>query len=152
LAGQADIVVMAAAVADFRPASYEAEKIKRHRGTPEIVLVENPDILASLPQVAPRALRVGFAAESRLAHEEAVRKLAAKGAHLLVANDISRPDIGFGAEQNEVTIFRPGGPPEPISRRPKSAIAQALFDRFETALADLTSAAEAARGAGPVRS
>ena len=151
-AGSADLIVMAAAVADFRPATYEAEKIKRHRGTPEIALVENPDILASLPELAPRALRVGFAAESALSAGEAARKLAAKGAHLLVANDISRSDIGFGAEHNEVTIFRRDAPPETLSRRPKAAIASALFDRFEAALADFPVPPEAKREAGPGRS
>lgn len=150
-AADADLIVMAAAVADFRPATYEAEKIKRHQGTPEIALVANPDILASLPRLAPRALRVGFAAESTLAPEEAARKLAAKGAHLLVANDISRADIGFGAEQNEVTIFRRDAPPELLSRRPKAALACALFDRFETALAAVAVLPETTRESGPGR-
>ncbi len=133
-AGAADLIIMAAAVADFRPAACADSKIKRHQGTPEIALIANPDILASLQKLAPQALRVGFAAESTLAAEEAARKLAAKGAHLLVANDISRSDIGFGADQNEVTIFRPDAPPEMLSRRPKAAIASALFDRFEATL------------------
>ncbi len=144
-AAGADLIVMAAAVADFRPRTYEAEKIKRQRGTPEIELVPNPDILASLASVAPRALRVGFAAESALSADEAARKLAAKGAHLLVANDISRRDIGFGSEQNEVTIYSPGAPPMVISRRPKTAVAEALFDEFEAALSG------ANREAGPGR-
>ena len=148
----ADLIVMAAAVADFRPAAYADEKIKRHQGTPEIALIANPDILASLPQFAPRALRVGFAAESTLAATEAARKLAAKGAHLLVANDISRGDIGFGAEQNEVTVFSPTAPPETLSRRPKAAIASALFDRFEAALADFLVLREANRETGSGRS
>ncbi|MEO7795514.1 MAG: bifunctional phosphopantothenoylcysteine decarboxylase/phosphopantothenate--cysteine ligase CoaBC [Thermoanaerobaculia bacterium] len=151
-AGAADLIVMAAAVADFRPAVYETEKIKRHAGTPEISLVANPDILASLATLAPRALRVGFAAESTLASDEAARKLAAKGAHFLVANDISRSDIGFGAEQNEVTIFGRETDSETLSRRPKSAIASALFDRFEVRLAELSSAAEAGRESGSGRS
>jgi len=150
-AGAADLIVMAAAVADFRPAAYIDEKIKRHQGTPEIALVANPDILASLPKVAPKALRVGFAAESTLAEAEAARKLTAKGAHLLVANDISRSDIGFGAEQNEVTIFGHGAAPETISRRPKAALASALFDRFETALADFLVLREAHRETGSGR-
>jgi len=130
----ADLVVMAAAVADFRPRACATTKIKRHRGTPELELVANPDILASLTSVAPLALRVGFAAECGLAGDEAARKLAAKGAHLLVANDISRSDIGFGSEQNEVTIYSLEAPPVVISRRPKSAIAVALFDHFEAAM------------------
>ena len=150
-AAGADLIVMAAAVADFRPASYENAKIKRHQGTPEIALVENPDILAALPRLAPRALRVGFAAESTLAPEEAVRKLAAKGAHFLVANDISRPDIGFGAEQNEVTIYRREAPPEQLSRRPKAALASDLFDRFEAALEGVAGLPEASREPGSGR-
>ena len=150
-AAGADLIVMAAAVADFRPAAYVDEKIKRHQGTPEIALVANPDILASLPKVAPKALRVGFAAESTLAEAEAARKLTAKGAHLLVANDISRSDIGFGAEQNEVTIYGHGAAPETISRRPKAALASALFDRFETALADFLVLREAHRETGSGR-
>lgn len=155
LAGGADLIVMAAAVADFRPASYVGEKIKRHQGTPAIALVENPDILAALPKLAPHALRVGFAAESVLAADEAARKLAAKGAHLLVANDISRADIGFGNDHNEVTVFSREASPEILSRRPKPALASALFDRFEAALAAMAATShgpEASRETGPQRS
>lgn len=151
LAPGADLVVMAAAVADFRPATYAGEKIKRHQGTPQIELVANPDILASLPGLAPQALRVGFAAESTLADAEAQRKLAAKGAHLLVANDISRSDIGFGAEQNEVTVHSLDAPPETLARRPKTELASALFDRFEAALADFLALREEDRETGPGR-
>lgn len=133
-AAAADLVVMAAAVADFRPQTFAPEKIKRHQGTPELALVPNPDILAALSSLAPHAVRVGFAAESRLSGEEAARKLAAKGVHLLVANDISRGDIGFGAEENEVTVYGREAPPKLLSRRPKAALAEALFDEFEAAL------------------
>lgn len=152
LAPGADLVVMAAAVADFRPATYAGEKIKRHQGTPQIELVANPDILASLPGIAPGALRVGFAAESTLADAEAERKLAAKGAHLLIANDISRGDIGFGADQNEVTIHSLLSPPETLARRPKTALASALFDRFEAALAEFLVVREGHRETGSGRS
>ncbi|MEO8277385.1 MAG: bifunctional phosphopantothenoylcysteine decarboxylase/phosphopantothenate--cysteine ligase CoaBC, partial [Thermoanaerobaculia bacterium] len=146
LAGDSDLIVMAAAVADFRPASYETHKIKRHQGTPEIELVANPDILASLAELAPNALRVGFAAESALTADEAERKMRAKNVHLLIANDISRGDIGFGSDQNEVIVFRPEAPPEPISRRPKAEIAGVLFDRFETSLRSRLSEARSTRG------
>jgi len=145
-AADANLIVMAAAVADFRPRTYAPEKIKRHQGTPEIELVPNPDILASLSHLAPRALRVGFAAESALSADEAARKLTAKGVHLLVANDISRADIGFGSDQNEVTIYSPGAPPMLISRRPKAALAEALFDQFEAALAGANREAGSDRG------
>jgi phosphopantothenoylcysteine decarboxylase/phosphopantothenate--cysteine ligase len=128
LAPGADVVVMSAAVADFRPARYESRKIKRHEGVPELSLEANPDILAALPAIAPGALRVGFAAETGISEEEARRKLGAKGAHLLVANDVSRSDIGFGADANEVVVFRDASSPVRISRRPKPEVAAALFD------------------------
>jgi phosphopantothenoylcysteine decarboxylase/phosphopantothenate--cysteine ligase len=127
-APSADLVVMSAAVADFRPHRYADRKIKRHEGTPELELVPNPDILAALPEIAPAALRVGFAAETGLSDAEAQRKLAAKRADLLVANDVSRGDIGFGADQNEVVVYAPDAEPVRISRRPKSAVAFALLD------------------------
>jgi phosphopantothenoylcysteine decarboxylase/phosphopantothenate--cysteine ligase len=127
-AASADLIVMSAAIADFRPSRYEAKKIKRHEGTPEIRLEQNPDILAALPAIAPQALRVGFAAEIGVTEPEARRKLAAKGAHLLVANDVSRPDIGFGSDANEVVVWSADAEPVRISRRPKNEIAAALID------------------------
>lgn len=131
LAARADVVVMAAAVADFRPAVEATRKLKRSDGPPRFELVENPDILAGLVERAPQALRVGFAAETGIDAAEAERKLAAKGAHLLVANDVSRGDIGFGSDDNEVTVFRRGGEPVHLSRRPKGELARDLFDLIE---------------------
>jgi phosphopantothenoylcysteine decarboxylase/phosphopantothenate--cysteine ligase len=143
-AGEADVVVMAAAVADFRPRQRAAGKIKKSAGVPEIELVANPDILAGLPEVAPRALRVGFAAETSAIESEARRKLAAKGAHLLIANDVSRSDIGFGAEANEVTVVRAAGEPLFFGRRPKDVLARDLVDLFVHELRALRSEALAA--------
>lgn len=131
----ADLVVMAAAVADFRPAQAGAQKIKRERGVPEVALVANPDILAGLAEVAPDALRVGFAAETEALAEHARDKLARKKVDLLVANDVSRSDIGFGAEHNEVTVYRRDGDPIHLARRPKDALAAELVDLFAEALA-----------------
>jgi len=134
-APDADVIVMAAAVADFRPERAAAGKIKRGDGVPALPLVANPDILAGLAGTAPRALRVGFAAETEVSETEARRKLEAKGADFLVVNDVSRPGIGFGAEENEVTVHRRGDAPMPLSRRPKAEIARALLDLFSRALA-----------------
>jgi phosphopantothenoylcysteine decarboxylase/phosphopantothenate--cysteine ligase len=128
LAPAADAVIMSAAVADFRPESYVETKIKRHEGTPEIRLARNPDILASLAEIAPRAVRVGFAAETGVSDTEAARKLAAKRAHLLVANDVSRADIGFGSDLNEVTVHRRDAEPVKVGRRPKVEVAALLLD------------------------
>lgn len=135
LAPGCDVVVMAAAVADFRPERASTSKLKKDAGPPALRLVANPDILALLPAVAPRALRVGFAAESGEVESEARRKLTEKDAHLLVANDIARADIGFASDDNEVTVFGNEGEPLFLSRRPKVELASALVDLFARELA-----------------
>ncbi len=137
LAGDAEIVVMAAAVADFRPRARAANKLKKSRGAPQLELVANPDILSELPRLAPRALRVGFAAETEDLEREARAKLEAKGAHLLVANDVSRRDIGFASDDNEVTVYRRTGEPVFLGRRPKADLARDLVDLFSRELSGL---------------
>lgn len=134
LAAEADLIVMAAAVADFRPAHARAAKIKKGEGVPALELVANPDILSQLPLWAPEALRVGFAAETGALDSEAQRKLAAKGTHFLVANDVSRSDIGFGSDDNEVVVFRRDGAPIRFGRRPKPELARDLVDLLAQAL------------------
>jgi len=121
-----DVIVMAAAVADFRPAHPAAEKLKKRLGPPRIDLVANPDILSGLAAVAPSALRVGFAAETVDLDGEAVRKLSEKSVHLLVANDVSRRDIGFAADENEVAVFRHEGEPVRLAKASKRQIAEQL--------------------------
>lgn len=144
LAPRADAVIMSAAVADFRPEHFAGQKIKRQQGVPELSLVANPDILASLPVIAPHAIRIGFAAETGISEEEARRKLAAKGAHLLVANDVSRSDIGFGSDHNEVLIFGAEADCVRLSRRPKSEVAAAILDLLVPMLENLRREAELA--------
>jgi phosphopantothenoylcysteine decarboxylase/phosphopantothenate--cysteine ligase len=129
-AGACDLVVMAAAVADFRPRERAGAKLKKSAGPPRLDLIANPDILSRLPDWAPDALRVGFAAETGDADAAARQKLADKDAHLLIANDVSRPGVGFGADDNEVTVHRRGAPPLHLGRRPKSALARDLVDLF----------------------
>ncbi|HXO43729.1 MAG TPA: bifunctional phosphopantothenoylcysteine decarboxylase/phosphopantothenate--cysteine ligase CoaBC [Thermoanaerobaculia bacterium] len=132
----ADLVIMTAAVADFRPRHVATEKIKRSRLAPADMTVEleqNPDILAGLGRArakAPGAVLVGFAAETGDLEANARAKLAAKGADFLVANDVSRRDIAFGSDANEVTVFRREGPPLFLARRPKGELAPALLDLF----------------------
>ena len=145
LAPRADIVVMAAAVADFRPGRAAPAKLKKRDGAPELGLVPNPDILAGLPQVAPQALRVGFAAETSGAVEEARRKLTEKGAHLLVANDVSRPGIGFASDDNEVVVVRRHGDPLPLPRASKTRLGEQLVELFARELAELRRGVEATR-------
>jgi phosphopantothenoylcysteine decarboxylase/phosphopantothenate--cysteine ligase len=133
----ADVVIMSAAVADFRPARAERQKIKKASGVPQLELVRNPDILSLLPELAPNALRVGFAAETADLEREARRKLETKGAHLLIANDVSRSDIGFGAEENEVLVFRREGPALRPARQSKRTLARELVDLFVRELQSL---------------
>ncbi|MEZ5331388.1 MAG: bifunctional phosphopantothenoylcysteine decarboxylase/phosphopantothenate--cysteine ligase CoaBC [Thermoanaerobaculia bacterium] len=128
LAPQSELVVMAAAVADYRAAETAPSKHKRSRGPLDFELVENPDILAGLADVAPDALRVGFAAETGEPEGEARRKLAAKRVDAIVANDVSRPDIGFDVDANEVTVYWAEGDPVHLERAPKDRIARRLLD------------------------
>lgn len=134
-APRSELIVMTAAVADFRPAEAAVSKIKKHRGVPEIVLTPNPDILAGLPEVAPDALRVGFAAETEPDPEEVARKRERKRCDLLVLNDVSRSDIGFGVDHNEVVVYGDGRPVA-FPRQSKARLAVSLLDLFEGALAE----------------
>ncbi len=133
-AAQADLVVMTAAVADFRPRTAAARKIKRGEGVPTIELEPNPDLLAGLARTATQAVRVGFAAETDDLERNALAKMEHKGVDFLVANDVSRADIGFGSDANEVTVFRRGAPALSLSRRPKLRLAAELLDLFASAL------------------
>jgi phosphopantothenoylcysteine decarboxylase / phosphopantothenate---cysteine ligase len=126
----ADVLVMAAAPADFRPASPAADKIAR-AGREGLVLELEPttDILAALAgDRRPGQTLVGFAAEhGEGAVERGRAKLARKGLDAIVVNDISRPDIGFDSEENEVTIVFAAGE-QAVRRAPKTEVAAAILD------------------------
>lgn len=134
LAPEAGIVIMAAAVADFRPESAFESKLKKVSGPPELRLEGTEDILTRLGEIAPNALRVGFAAETEKLESEARRKLEGKNAHWIVANDVSRSDIGFGSEDNEVTVFRRNQPSVTIPLQAKRLVAGRLFDLMQQEL------------------
>ena len=134
LAGAADLVIMTAAVADFRPRVPAMAKLKKSAGVPEIELEPNPDVLAGLADRAPQAIRVGFAAETGDLETEGPRKLETKQAHFVVANDVSRDDIGFAADDNEVVVFARAGDPTRLPRQSKALIAQKLLNLFSEAL------------------
>jgi phosphopantothenoylcysteine decarboxylase/phosphopantothenate--cysteine ligase len=104
-----DIVVKAAAVADYRPAVQAEQKIKKTGETLTLELVRNPDILQTLGERKKHQVLVGFAAETERLDEHAVEKLLKKKCDLLVANDVSKPGSGFGTETNEVRIFDRNG-------------------------------------------
>lgn len=105
----ADVLVMAAAVADWRPAETAASKLKKGEMAPSIPLVANPDILKTLADSKGSRVFVGFAAETGDVEAEARRKLAAKNLDFICANDVTAPGAGFGVDTNIVTIFGRGG-------------------------------------------
>ena len=131
IAPDSDVVVMAAAVADFRPQAAAPNKLKKHDGVPEIVLELTPDILAGLGAAKPAGqVLVGFAAETDDLLANAERKLAAKQLDLIVANDVGAPATGFGHDTNAVTIMAPGAEPQVVPLADKRTIAASVIDRI----------------------
>jgi phosphopantothenoylcysteine decarboxylase/phosphopantothenate--cysteine ligase len=133
----ADALVMAAAVADFRPANPAGEKIKKEAsGVPEIRLEPTADVLRSTRGLRPAGcVVVGFALETADAVENGRRKLEGKGLDLLVVNDAREPGAGFEVETNRVTILRRDGEDEVLPLLPKGEVADAILDRVEPLLA-----------------
>ena len=112
-AGVCDVVVKAAAVADYRPLRRNGTKIKKKAGPATLELIKNPDILAELGGMARRPFLVGFAAETDALAENAVRKLKEKNLDIIVANDVSQADAGFNVDTNRAHLFfRDGGSSE----------------------------------------
>jgi phosphopantothenoylcysteine decarboxylase/phosphopantothenate--cysteine ligase len=130
-AGDADAVVMAAAVADFRPKASATEKIKKGDGVPEILLEPTVDILAELgANKAPGRIVVGFAAETERLAEHAAAKLAAKKVDLMIANDVGADDSGFEVDTNRVLVLDAAGGAEELPLMTKDALAGWLVDRI----------------------
>jgi len=124
---KADVLIMAAAVADYRPSKVSASKIKRQQASSLTLEMERtPDILG---QVKGKFLRVGFAAESENLVANAKRKLKDKQLDLIVANDITTPGSGIGADANQVAIITPDGKAEKLSTLPKREVADRVLDR-----------------------
>jgi phosphopantothenoylcysteine decarboxylase / phosphopantothenate---cysteine ligase len=128
----ADALVMAAAVADFRPKTIAENKLKKRDGVPQIVLEAAPDILLSVAGLGSRKPRrvIGFAAESRDLLENAESKLRSKKLDLIVANDISASDAGFGVDTNRVTLLFPDATEEPLPLIGKDEVAEILIARL----------------------
>jgi len=127
---QADVVIMAAAVADFRPKEVADGKLSKDDGPPELVLEPTPDILASLvARRRPNQILVGFAAETNDAVERGRAKLRRKGVDLLVVNDVSAPGAGFDHDTNAVSILGADGSTTEIALSSKDVVANAVLDR-----------------------
>jgi phosphopantothenoylcysteine decarboxylase/phosphopantothenate--cysteine ligase len=129
-----DVVVMAAAVADFRPKASAPEKIKKASGPPEIVLEPTVDILAELGRKKATQYLVGFAAETERLVEQAAAKMAAKRVDLMVANDVTAPGSGFEVDTNRAVLITPDGTARELPQMPKIDLADAIWDRVAPAL------------------
>ncbi len=124
-----EIVVMSAAVADFRPAMAASGKLKKRDGAPQIVLEPTPDILAELgASKRSGQVLVGFAAETDDLIANASAKLHAKHLDLIVANDVAAPQVGFAHDTNAVTLLRPDAEPVEIDLASKRDVARAVID------------------------
>jgi len=128
-APDAEIVVMAAAVADFRPAEAADRKLKKHDGAPEVELIPTVDILSGLGERKPAGqVLVGFAAETDDVIDNAEQKLRRKNLDMIVANDVSKPGVGFEHDTNEVIVLMADGARHHVPMSDKRDIARAVLD------------------------
>lgn len=125
----ADVLIMAAAVSDYRVAKVSTHKLKKHdfKNGLQLELVENPDILATLDRPDRLKYVVGFAAETDDLLENATGKMQRKGLNMVVANDVGNPEIGFNVDDNAVTILRPDQRAKVIAKQSKLKIAEAIL-------------------------
>ncbi|HEV2843060.1 MAG TPA: phosphopantothenoylcysteine decarboxylase [Chthoniobacterales bacterium] len=123
---QSDVLVMCAAVSDYKPARVEPRKMKKRNSPFALELIPTRDILASLPKEDRSYLVVGFAAETHDLKTNAQKKLREKNCDLIVANDVSQADSGMESDENAVTIFFRNGDAQIISRTSKQIIAREL--------------------------
>jgi phosphopantothenoylcysteine decarboxylase/phosphopantothenate--cysteine ligase len=130
----ADAVVMAAAVADFRPAHLASGKIKKDAGPPDLSLVPTDDILRMLGKGKEHQVLVGFAAETSELESEGRRKLAEKNLDFVVVNEVGRPGTGFGADTNRAAILAASGEDTPLREWTKGELARSICDRLAGAL------------------
>jgi phosphopantothenoylcysteine decarboxylase/phosphopantothenate--cysteine ligase len=126
----ADALVMAAAVADFRPVRVPEGKLKRRDGVPAVQLEPTPDVLAELSDALAERVVVGFAAETTDLERAGREKLETKGLDLIVVNEVGRPGTGFGSDTNEALILSADGDDAPLSTWTKRSLAREICDRL----------------------
>jgi len=129
-----EAVVMAAAVADFRPKEVTDAKLKKEAGVPELLLEPTPDILAELGERRPGPVLVGFAAETDQLESAGRAKLAAKHLDLIVVNRVGREGTGFGSETNEAMLLSADGDDVALERWTKAELARLVVDRLAALL------------------
>lgn len=122
-----DVFVMCAAVCDYKAVATATQKLPKQRGPFTLALEPTRDLLASLTSLPHRCFVVGFAAETQSLTTNARRKLVEKKCDLLVANDVSRADLGMDSDENELVIFSPNEEPKTLSRGKKTELARELL-------------------------
>jgi phosphopantothenoylcysteine decarboxylase/phosphopantothenate--cysteine ligase len=133
-----DVFVASAAVADYRPEQIASQKIKKSNEGMVIHLIRNPDIVATVAGLTKRPFTVGFAAETNDVLSYAKGKLQKKGLDLIIANDVSRSDIGFNSDQNDVTAIWSDGE-QSLGMANKSVVAQRILRIITEHLSKLSS-------------
>ena len=127
---ESDIVIKAAAVADYRPQSTAEHKIKKTGDTLQLVLERNPDILLELGQLKKQQMLIGFAAETQQLVLHAQEKLAKKNLDMIIANDVSVPGVGFNADHNIAKVLYRDGRIEELSKMSKEHMANIILDKI----------------------
>jgi len=136
-AGRSDVMVMAAAVSDYRPANVSGKKIKKGANSLSVGLEKTTDILSTLSRNRKIGqIVVGFCAETHDLEQNAIEKLKRKGTDLMVANDVTQEGAGFDWDTNQVTLFYRDGRTERLEMMPKSLLAHQLWDRIEGLIHD----------------
>jgi phosphopantothenoylcysteine decarboxylase/phosphopantothenate--cysteine ligase len=127
---EADIIIKAAAVADYQPSRRSTAKLKKDGKSFHLDLVQTPDILAELGRLKGDRILVGFAAETDHVRENALKKIKDKNLDLIVSNDVTQEGAGFDADTNIVTLFDRNGNEQALPIQSKLQVAHAIFDRI----------------------
>ena len=127
----ANVLIMAAAVADYKFSSVSSQKIKKQTKSQTVSLVQTPDILQKAGKMKGKRILVGFAAETERIKEHALKKARAKNLDMIVANDITKKGIGFGSDFNQVIIVFPDGKSIRSGKKTKSEISAMILDKIE---------------------
>jgi len=135
VSGGAHLFIAAAAVADYRVSEVASEKIKKTDAAMSIQLVRNPDILATVAGLEKAPFCVGFAAETQRVSEHAREKMKRKKVHMMIANDVSRADIGFNSDENAVTVIT-DSTTDVIEKMPKAELAERLIEQIARSCSD----------------
>jgi phosphopantothenoylcysteine decarboxylase / phosphopantothenate---cysteine ligase len=129
-----DVLIMAAAVADWRPVQVSDQKLKKSSMDGVLHLERTPDILTSVQALKGSRVYVGFAAETQSVEAQARQKLNDKGLDLIVANDVSRDDAGFGVDTNVATLIARNGEAQSLPLMSKADLAEMILNRIEALL------------------